>query len=163
MKQIHLFAAFFVTALLGNTGIADDKLPPLKIEGMKPSYSLNEPIAIMVVNSTSGGVAYGVGVIGQTANGQWQEFLTNIEDHKYGRKTLALRDLSGNKSEILKWNPKDVDEIYPVKKGIYRFYIAFTAGANDRKRFLSETAKNIGSEFGKHNQQLIFSDPFELK
>ena len=151
---------FFILVAVNVCAVADE-LPPLRIEGVKAGYSLSEPVAISVTNLSSHVVTYGIGVLSQV-NGKWEELLTNIEDREFGGKAFKLRKLPGNKSEKLTWNPKDLGKPYSVKKGVYRFYIAYKAGADEDEQFRLETSKNIGSEVGKQNRQLIFSDVFEL-
>ena len=153
---------FFSILIAVKVCAAADEMPSLKIEGVKAGYSLREPVSISITNLSSQVVTYGIGVLSQV-NGKWEELLTNIEDREFGHKAFKLRKLPGNKSEKLTWNPKELGKPYLIGKGKYRFYVAFSVGANDRKRFLAETAANIGSEVGKNNQQLIFTDPFELK
>jgi hypothetical protein len=152
----------FLNILLVAACVAADEFPPLRIEGVKAGYSLKEPVVISVTNISSKTITYGIGVLVR-GDEQWEELLTNLEDHEFGRMAFKLRKLPGNKCVTLIWHPQELTKPYLIGKGMYRFYVAFTVGENDRRIFLLETAENIGHEVGKRNQQLRFSDVFELK
>ena len=75
--------------------------------------------------------------------GKWEELLTNIEDREFGREAFKLRKLFGNQSEKLMWNPKSLGKPYLVGKGVYRFYVAFSAGESDEEKFRSAVSETL--------------------
>jgi hypothetical protein len=162
MKWMFVASCCFLSLLSVTACVADDEFPPLKIQGLKAKYSLNETVTITVTNLTPHTLTYGIGVLNQ-ANGKWEECLTNIEDRELGGKAFRLRKLGGNKSQDLTWNPKGLDEPSLLTRGKYRFYLAFSLGESDKVGFESELSKNIGSEVGQHTKSLTFSDIFELR
>lgn len=153
---------FFLTLIIALSACgwicAADELPLLKIEGVKGTYSLDEPVTMEVTNLSSRTITYGIGVLIQM-NGKWEEFITNIEDHEIVRKAFMMRELRGNSSKHFAWSLKDLDKKYAVKKGVFRFYLAFKGDDG----LGTEVSGNIGSAVGKSNRHLIFSDIFEIR
>ena len=139
--------------------MAAEELPVMKLGGVKAKYSLDESVPIQITNLSSRVVTYGIGVVTQMGDGTWTEFLTNINDHEMINPAFRLLKLPGNQSQVMTWKPKDVTKPDSIKKGVFRFYLAYK---NESGRFGAEISHNIGSQVGKTNRQLIFSDAFEL-
>jgi len=154
-----LLSFFFLTALYQIACLAADRPLTMKIVDFKSRYSLRDSVTVEVTNHTSEVVTFNIGIVTRMDSGQWTEFLTNINDHQLTKPDFMLRKLPPNKSQILTWNPKDVTEHNPYDERVFRFYLAY---ADNAGRFESEISHNIGSGVGKQNQQLVFSDIFEV-
>lgn len=141
MKLNYLFSCFFCLLFLPLVHADDTAAAPLKVEGLKDSYTFPAPITVKVTNIGQSLVVYGVGIQEKLPD-RWQDFMTNIDDHEPIRMEFKLRKIKAGESQLLTWEPKFVPKTFGTPKGTYRVYIIWdAAGENDHRKFYSEPFK----------------------
>jgi len=113
-------------------------LAPVKVEETKNHYIFQEPVVMIISNTSDHLIMCGIGVQ-KLDNGKWRDFATNIDDREPYSMTFGYnKKLQPHSQKTVEWKPKLYPKSSEARSGMYRIFIAYQVGDNDYRIFYLE-------------------------